>query len=374
MRFKDVPGSSHVKERLIQSMKAVTVPHAQLFAGQVGALNLPMALAFSTYLHCQNKGEHDACGECPACSKSLKHIHPDTNFVFPLGNVKGDKDEDRFKAEIMKTWRSFLTEQPFGNLDDWASYYGGEDKQAIISKDESREIIKSLSLKPFESPYKVMLIWQPEYMHPSAANGILKILEEPPPNTFFILITNAAERLLPTILSRTQIVQIPMLSDEDVDAHLKSLGNVEESKRDKIVQLAEGNLNLALKLIDREEDHHFELFFNWMLACFKKEYAKLVAMADDFHTLDKLNQRNLMTYSLNMMRETLLQVSSATSIGRSKGNELERVQKFSKLMDVPRIEKSSRLINDAAYHLERNGSAKMIFMDLSLQLSNVINP
>ena len=374
MRFKDVPGSSHVKERLIQSMKAVTVPHAQLFAGQVGALNLPMALAFSTYLHCQNKGEHDACGECPACSKSLKLIHPDTNFVFPLGNVKGDKDEDRFKAEIMKTWRSFLAEQPFGNLDDWASYYGGEDKQAIISKDESREIIKSLSLKPFESPYKVMLIWQPEYMHPSAANGILKILEEPPPNTFFILITNAAERLLPTILSRTQIVQIPMLSDEDVDAHLKSLGNVEESKRDKIVQLAEGNLNLALKLIDQEEDHHFELFFNWMLACFKKEYAKLVAMADDFHTLDKLNQRNLMTYSLNMMRETLLQVSGATSIGRSKGNELERVQKFSKLMDVPRIEKSSRLINDAAYHLERNGSAKMIFMDLSLQLSNVINP
>ena len=374
MRFKDVPGSSHVKERLIQSVKAVTVPHAQLFAGQVGALNLPMALAFTTYLHCSNKGEYDACGECPACSKSLKHIHPDSNFVFPLGNIKGDKDEDRFKAEIMKTWRSFLTEQPFGNLDDWASYYGGEDKQAIISKEESREIIKSLSLKPFESPYKVMLIWQPEYMHPSAANGILKILEEPPPNTFFLLVTNAAERLLPTILSRTQIIQIPMLSDEEVNAHLKSLGTVEESKRDKIVQLAEGNLNLALKLIDQEEDHHFELFFTWMLACFKKEYAKLVAMADDFHALDKMNQRNLMTYSLNMMRETLLQLSGATSINRSKGNELERVQKFSKMMNVSRIEKSSHLINDAAYHLERNGSAKMIFMDLSLQLSNVINP
>ena len=374
MRFKDVPGSSHVKERLIQSVKAVTVPHAQLFAGQVGALNLPMALAFTTYLHCSNKGQYDACGECPACSKSLKHIHPDTNFVFPLGNVKGDKDEDRFKAEIMKTWRSFLTEQPFGNLDDWASYYGGEDKQAIISKEESREIIKSLSLKPFESPYKVMLIWQPEYMHPSAANGILKILEEPPPNTFFLLVTNAAERLLPTILSRTQIIQIPMLSDEEVSAHLKSLGTVEESKRDKIVQLAEGNINLALKLIDQEEDHHFELFFTWMLACFKKEYANLVAMADDFHALDKMNQRNLMTYSLNMMRETLLQLSGATSINRSKGTELERVQKFSKLMNVSRIEKSSHLINDAAYHLERNGSAKMIFMDLSLQLSNVINP
>ena len=374
MRFKDVPGSTQVKERFIQSIKSVTVPHAQLFSGQEGALNLPMALAFTTYLHCQNKGELDACGECPACSKSLKYIHPDTNFVFPLGNVKGDKDADQFKAEILKTWRSFLKEQPFSNLDDWSSYYGGEDKQAIISKDESREIIKSLSLKPFESPYKVMLIWQPEFMHPSSANGILKILEEPPPNTFFLLVTNAAERLMPTILSRTQIVQIPMLTDEELSDHLKAMGNVADSKREKIVQVAEGNLNLALKLVDQDEDHHFELFFSWMLACFKKEHAKLVSLADDFHTFDKLNQRNLMTYSLNMMRETLLQVATVNSINRSKGNELERVQKFSKLMNVSRIEKSTELINDAAYHLERNGSAKMIFLDLSLQISKVISP
>src|SRR6478736_7095748 len=224
MTFSSIPGSHYVKEKLIQSVREGKMPHAQLFEGKEGALNLPLALAYAAYLHCQNKGENDFCGVCPACSKSLKYIHPDTSFVFPLGNVKGDKDEDRFKAEILKSWRAFLLEQPFGNLNDWTNYFGGEDKQALISREESREIIKTLSLKPFESPVKVMIIWQPELMHPSAANGILKILEEPAPHTYFILVTNAADRLLPTIISRTQIVTVPLLDDETVEQHLVKSG------------------------------------------------------------------------------------------------------------------------------------------------------
>ncbi|NJM24583.1 MAG: hypothetical protein HC859_02715 [Bacteroidia bacterium] len=201
----------------------------------------------------RNKGD-DACGTCAACSKNLKYIHPDTHFVFPLSNVKGDKDPERFKAEIMKSWRSFLTEQPFGNLDDWTNYYGGEDKQAIISREESREIIKTLSLKPFESPYKVMIIWQPELMHPSAANGILKILEEPPPHTYFILATNAADKLLPTILSRTQIVTIRLLSDNEMEQFLVSNNELDNARAKKIANLAEGNINMAMGLLDKAED------------------------------------------------------------------------------------------------------------------------
>src|SRR6478609_1835336 len=218
MTFSSIPGLDEVKKQLTGSVQSNHIAHALLFAGKPGALSLPLALAFANYLHCQNKNGNDACGTCAACSKSLKYIHPDTSFVFPLGNVKGDKDEDRFKAEILKSWRQFLLEQPFGNLNDWANFYGGEDKQAIISREESREIIKTLSLKPFESPVKVMIIWQPELMHPSAANGILKILEEPPPHTYFILVTNAVDRLLPTIISRTQIVTVPLLFDEEVES------------------------------------------------------------------------------------------------------------------------------------------------------------
>jgi DNA polymerase-3 subunit delta' len=349
--------------------------HAQLFLAKPGALNLPLALAYATYLHCQHKGESDSCGSCPACSKSLKYIHPDTHFVFPLNNLKNDKDEDRFKSEIHKEWRAFILEQPFGDLGDWINFYGGEDKQPLISREEGREIVKMLSLKSFESPYKVMIIWQPELMHPSAANGILKILEEPPPNTFFLLVSNAADRLLPTVLSRTQMVQVPLSSDEEVNEYLSNNHtSISEARKDEIIQLADGNLNLALKLIDSDEDHFQSRFEEWMRSCFKRDYARLVNYSEEFHESDKLSQRNLIHYGLSMMRETLLQFSGASVIGRVKASEANFIQNFSKVMSIPKLEKINTLMTDATYHLERNGSAKMIFLDLSIQLSKTLNP
>jgi DNA polymerase III subunit delta' len=373
MKFKDIPGLQEQKKLLVEAVKSSHIAHAQLFVGAAGALNLPMALAYATFLHCENKGD-DACGTCAACSKNAKYIHPDTHFVFPLSNIKGDKDEERFKAEITKLWRQFLLEQPFGILDDWTNFYGGEDKLALISREESREIIKTLSLKPFESKSKVMIIWQPELMHPSAANGILKILEEPAPHTYFILVTNAADRLLPTIISRTQIITIPLLNDDEIQQQLQAKTGIPEERAAKITQLADGNLNLGLKLLENEEDDNTQRFTEWMRACFKKNYPALVTMSEDYHGLDKMSQRNMMVYSMNMMRETLLHASGAKTINRARGEELKFVQDFSKVMDVERVEKSFKLLNDAAYHLERNGSAKMIFLDLSLKISKTINP
>ncbi|MBX2965743.1 MAG: DNA polymerase III subunit delta [Cyclobacteriaceae bacterium] len=372
MKFSDIPGLSETKKMLAGSVSNGHAAHAQLFAGAEGALNLPLALAYATYLHCEQKGE-DACGECAACRKSLKFIHPDTHFVFPLSNVKGDKDDERFKADILKQWREFLLTQPYGNLDNWTEFYGGENKQALISREESREIIKTLSLKPFESQVKVMIIWQPEKMHPTAANGILKILEEPAPHTYFILVSNAADQLLPTIISRTQIVTVPLLSDEEIETQLVAL-NVNEKKASVVSHQAEGNLNLALALCeDDEEDDQAQRFAEWMRACFKKNVAQLVSIADDFHGLDKLHQRGMLQYSLNMMREVLLQLGGATTIQRSQGEELKFVQDFSRVMNLARVEYATRLINEAGYHLERNGSAKMIFMDLSLKISKSLN-
>ena len=375
MKFSDIPGHTEIKATLIDSVRNQHIAHAQLFLGKPGALNLPLALAYTTYLHCQNKGATDSCGTCAACSKSLKYIHPDTNFVFPLNNVKSDKDEERFKADILKEWRVFLTGQPFGDLSDWINCYGGEDKQPLISRDEGREIIKTLSLKPFESNYKVMIIWQPELMHPAAANGILKILEEPPVNTFFLLVSNTAERLMPTILSRTQMVQVPQLSDDTVNEFLllKNPG-LQETKRHEIIQLADGNLNLAIKLIDSNEDHYQNRFADWMRSCYKRDYASLVGHSEEFHEQDRLNQRNLFHYGLSMMRETLLHIAGANAIGRVKSGEAEFIKNFSKLLNVNKLEKVNRMMSDAAYHLERNGSAKMIFLDLSLQIAKTLNP
>jgi DNA polymerase III subunit delta' len=373
MNFSKIPGLSETKNLIVEAVRENRLAHAQLFAGAEGALNLPLALASATYLHCEDRGE-DACGKCPACSKSMKYIHPDTHFVFPLSNIKADKDEDRFRAEIMKSWRSFLLETPYGTLDDWTNYYGGENKLAIISREESREIIKSLSLKPFESRYKVMIIWQPELMHPSAANGILKILEEPPQHTYFILVTNAADKLLPTIVSRTQILPVPLLSDEDLSFYISESRNIDINAARRIAHLADGMLSMALRLSEGEENDNSKRFAEWMRACFKRNYGTLAGMADEYHSLDKLNQRNLLAYSMNMMRESLLDLAGASEIHRTQEEELQFVQDFGKVLDLKKIEKAYTLMNDAGYHLERNGSAKMIFLDLSLKLAEAISP
>jgi DNA polymerase III subunit delta' len=242
MLFSQIPGLINEKKVLIEAVHNNHIAHAQLFLSAEGALNFPLALALATYLHCQNKGEQDSCGTCPACSKSLKYIHPDTHFVFPMGNIKGNKDEETFKTEKLKMFRGFLIRQPFGNLEDWISFYGGEDKLVNISREESREIVKALSLKPFESENKVMIIWQPEYMHSAAANGILKILEEPTPNTYFLLVTNAAERLLSTIISRTQLVTVPLLQDLELEQFLIKKHGVDETRASKTAHLADGNV------------------------------------------------------------------------------------------------------------------------------------
>ncbi len=372
MNFTSIPGLQQVKKLLTDAVKSNHSAHAQLFQGPEGALNLPMAVAFAQYLHCENRGD-DSCGVCPACSKSSRLVHPDTHFVFPKSNIKNDKDEERFEAEILKAWRTFLIEQPFGNLEDWTASYGGEGKQPFISREESRNIIKKLSLKAFESKYKVMIIWLPERMHSSAANGILKLLEEPPPFTFFILVSNAADQLLPTILSRTQIVTVPLLHDEEVAEFLSNQG-VAEPKLSKVTGLANGKLRHAQVLLESDEaDDTDQRFSGWMRTCYKRDYLSLVNMAEDYHRLDKLQQKSMMEHSLTMMRETLLSLGNAEAIQRSRGQEQKFVQDFSKIMSLEKVEKSYKLINDASYYLERNGSAKMIFLDLSLQLSKTMN-
>jgi DNA polymerase-3 subunit delta' len=369
MRFQDIPGNGAIKDKLRQAVANGKVAHAQLFLGREGALNLPIALAFATYLHCQNRTSEDACGTCAACSKNLKYIHPDTHFVFPHRGILKTEDREAVKADFKKSWRSFLLEQPHGNHDDWIGYYGAEDKQPNISVEESRDIIRTLSLKAFESPFKIMVIWQPEFMHPSAANGLLKILEEPSANTFFFLVSNAPERLLPTILSRLQTIQVPLLSDEELAAWLKVQGHADQERVAAAVQLAEGNINLAVDLMESDETHLQDRFANWMRACYKKEYAQMVTLAEEFHAEDKMGQRTFLQYSLNMLRETLLSVSGASAINRTQGGELKFIRDFSKVMNADKIDRASLLITESSLFLERNGSAKMIFLDMSLKIS-----
>ena len=375
MKFSDVPGLEALKNRLVRSVQDGKVPHAMLFQGKAGALNLPLALAFSTYLHCESRSGEDACGAYAACTLSRKFIHPDTHFVYPVGNMKTElkeKDDERLRNEILKMWREFLTKEPYGDADDWISFYGGEDKQPIISREDGREILRSLALKPFQSRVKVMIVWQPEMMHASAANGILKILEEPPPHTYFILVTHQAGQLMPTILSRTQIVTVPLTEDGLIRAELTTRGVSDASRLERLVGLAAGDIRAAIRLASEEEGAEQQVFQEFMRSGFRLDPVKLLPMSEQFHAADRMEQRNLLLYGLSAFRETLIALSGAHDLQRARGAELEFIRKFSTVLSVSQVEKLATLFNDALYQLERNGSAKMIFMDLALSVNKVM--
>jgi DNA polymerase-3 subunit delta' len=374
MNFKSIPGLDEIKSRLTSLVSDGQIAHALLFQGKQGVLNLPLALAFAAYVHCEKRGASDACGTCTACQLNQKYIHPDTHFAYPVGNMKSalnETDEETVRVEIKKLWRSFLLENPFGAESDWINHYGGEDKQPIISREDGREIIRNLSLKPFQSKYKVMIIWQPEMMHAAASNGILKILEEPPANTIFILVSSRPEQLMPTILSRTQVLTLPLLSDEEIETELRAR-KVEPQRIPSIISLANGSLSAALSLIDEEDPHYYEVFQDWMRSCFKSDFGRIISLSDDFHEKDRLYQRSFLQYALGMIRETMLGLSGSDKLFRTRGDERDFVEKFKSVFSITKLEKSYRLLNDAAFYLERNGSAKMIFTDLSIQFNKVL--
>lgn len=372
MRFQDIWGLEETKSQLIRAAKAGKNAHAQLFAGKPGAPNLAMALAYATYLNCENPSETDACGECSSCRKTLKYIHPDLHFVFPVSATKKVKSKDAISQAFLKEWREYLLENSSYAVEDWAVAFGGADKQLNISKEESRQIIRNLSLKAFEGKFKIMLIWLPEFLHPFAANGILKILEEPPENTVFLLVSNDSERLIKTILSRTQLVTIRNFNEEEMQKILVEKYSADESKAKKVARLSEGNLDVAQRALENMSDDQHGRFADWMRSCYDLgKLDDLVTLADGFHRMSKVNQRNLLKYGINIMRECLL-ASAVPELSRTAEDEQTFVTKFGALLDIDKVEMITKEFNQALYHLERNGSPKMTFMDLSLQLMKIL--
>ena len=372
MRFCDIPGFEDEKQALIQSVKSGHIPHARLFAGNQGAPSLPMALAFITYVNCENPGDQDACGTCAACVKNEKFIHPDVHFVYPVSAVKNITGKDVISRSFIEDWRTFLKKNPFGNIEDWANVFGGENKQLNISKEESRQIIRNLSLKSFEGKYKILLIWLPEFMHPNAANGILKILEEPTENTLFILVSDDKERIIGTILSRNQFYYIRKFSSQEIKSALTSIHHIEETQADRLAFLANGDYNEAVKLSGKVTNNTHEMFREWMRACFKKNLAQLVSFAEDFQTLNKVEQKSFMEYTLNIMRESLINITNNSNLKRIDGEDALFVENFSKVLTPKMIEGITREINQGYYYLERNANPKILFLDISLTIVGLI--
>ena len=389
MQFSDIPGLHETKQHLMQAADQGKVAHAQLFVGPSGSANLALALAYATYLNCDDRQPDGGCGASDAGAKTDKYIHPDLHFVFPVGATKNITGKDVVSDSYIQPWRDFMREHPYGDLAEWSAAFGGENKQLNISKEESRNIIRKLSLTAFESRYKVVIIWMPEYMHPAAANGILKILEEPPEKTVFLLVAHDADRLLPTILSRTQILTIRAFTAEEVETHLHAhipSAAAHPERTQQAATLSEGNIPYALKLYHEVKEDHQQLFQDWMRHCYKHEYSALVAMTDEFQQLGKEGQKRLFYYGLTMMREVLIALAVDTppadgpptliaqekQLIRVQGNALSFVANFSKVMNFAKVERLTKLFNEGHVHLERNVNPKMIFLDTSLTIAQAI--
>lgn len=371
MLFSNIVGLDAVKDSLIKSVKNKHIAHAQMFLGTEGSANMAMALAYATYVNCENKQEKDSCGSCPSCVKIDKLIHPDLQFVMPSYSL-GSGDKDKQRAERLTSWRTFLLENPFSSLPDWANFTEAENKQCIISVDESRSIVKNISLKAFEGEYKIVLLWLPEMMNQSAANSILKILEEPPAKTLFLLVSNDLEKNIATIISRTQIVTLPTYQANEVIETLTSRFGIAEEIAQQAAQLEPNNVNEALKLCSGEESDINATFQNWMRLCFSRNLTEIVAMADDFQKMNKTTQKGLFQFGINVTRNLLLHQSDSKQLLRLKESERVFVEGFAKVITMDKLMAFSSSLNTAFFHLERNANPKIIFLDLSLNIATLL--
>ncbi|MEC8679965.1 MAG: DNA polymerase III subunit delta [Bacteroidota bacterium] len=368
MRFSKIPGLSNEKKRLVDSFNSNTIHHAMLFVGQRGSANLSLALAFATYINCKSRGD-DSCGLCSSCNKMDKLIHPDVNFIFPVApTTKINKEiiSDKF----IESWRSSVIESPYLTVEDWFEIYGFENKQPNISKDEVRNLVKKLSLKPFESVFKINIIWLPEYLNISTANAMLKILEEPPGNTLFFIVTNNHQKLISTIRSRVQLFKVKRFSDEDMKEYLSLSQSVSESEVDQAIYLSDGDLNKAEKYLYASNSEDLEKIKVWMRSCYTQNFQEINSQVEWFNSLSKIKKRTFLIYSLKLMREALVS-GIDESLSKISDGEMSFISKFRTTLDSDDFEEIIIFLDESIRFLDRNANPKILFLDLSIKISNL---
>jgi len=369
MQFSEIPGLPETKEKLVNAVKFNHLAHALLFHGPEGSANLTLALALATFLYCENPSDTDSCGACSSCQRMSRLVMPDLNFAFPIIAKDKDDDDDEEKTDVLTNWRKFATTQPYGNVHDFIYFNGFEKKQLNISKASARKIIQALSLMSFEGGYKIMLIWAPEFLHPAAANALLKIIEEPPAKTIFMLVTSQADQLLTTILSRTQKILVRAFTDEEIKTHLIETEMSDSKSADQIAMLADGNLREAYRLIEQVEDLQVTQIRDWFRLCATQNLNEIFEKADKFHKEPKEAQKSLILTGLNVIREILLKNFDLDQLLRTTEEDRVFIEKISKkVLNEDHAIKLYESFNQAHYHLERNGNAKMIFTDLSMDI------
>jgi DNA polymerase-3 subunit delta' len=373
MRFEEVIGQKEIKSKLIQSVTDNRISHAQLFLGPEGSGSFPLALAFAQYILCQERTGEDSCGGCPSCVKMQRLVHPDLHFVYPVAvtrNILKNPVSDDFIGE----WRNFVLADPYIIPEQWYSYIGVENKQGSINRYESAAIMRKLNLKPFEADYKTVIVWLPEKMNDTASNKLLKILEEPPPGTIFLLVSENTDDILPTVLSRTQIVRIPAITDKELHHTIAKRYDFPEEKINDAVLLACGNYNRAVEYLNAgtDKEYQFEMFVRLMRLAYAIKLNELLTWVDEIGSAGREKQKSFLQEALRMTRENFLLTTGNSGLVKMTGKERAFSEKFSSFISMRNIEGISDELNLACSHIEANGYSRLVFLDLALKLSKLI--
>jgi DNA polymerase-3 subunit delta' len=375
MEFSAILGHEHLKNHLIKSTDNGRISHAQLFVGEEGSGVLPMAIAYAQYILCSTSNDKESCA-----LKCSKLIHPDLHFAFPVATNDQVKSKP-VSHNFLEEWRQFITTNPYGNLFEWLQTIGIENKQGQIGVDEAEEIVKSLALKSYEGGYKIMIIWMAEKMNTSAANKLLKLIEEPPSKTIFLLVTENDEEIISTIKSRCQILQFPVLSEANIVKGLVENEGTDLPIAENIAQQADGNYNKALHLLHNDNaDEQFEQWFIvWVRAAFKAKgnaaiIQELIEWSDIISKSGRETQKRFLNYCLQFFRQAMLLNYNAAELvfltPKSPGFNLENFAPFVHSNNILEINNE---LNQAIYHIERNGNAKIILLDLSIKLTRLLH-
>ena len=380
MLFSEVLGQKHIKNHLTTSVDKGRIAHAQLFVGQEGSGTLPMALAYAQYILCGNTNNENTGGN-DSCNLKFKNFsHPDLHFAFPV--TTSDKVKSKpISNYYLEEWRQLLREQPYGNLFDWYKLLGVDNKQGQIGVDEALNIVKSLSLKSYEGGYKVMIIWMAEKMNTPAANKLLKLIEEPPEKTIFILIAEDEEQIINTIKSRCQVLHFPPLAEDAIAEALVNNYHIQTSVATKIAHQSDGNYNKACDLIYQDsEDIQFEKWFViWIRSAFKARGNKsaihdLISWSEEIAKTGRETQKKFLKFCLNYFRQALLMNYNANElVYLEPKSESFKLEKFAPFVHDSNILEISDELLDAIYHIERNGNSKIILTDLSIKLTRLLH-
>jgi DNA polymerase-3 subunit delta' len=380
MLFSNIIGQENIKNHLIRTIENDRIPHAQLFIAPTGSGALPLAIAYAQYILCQNKDGENNTGDAACNLKFEKLMHPDLHFSFPVttnDKVKKHPTSNSF----MKEWRMFVEDTPYGSLFNWYQLLGIENKQGQIGVDEAEEIVKKLVLKSYEGGYKVMIIWMAEKMNISASNKLLKLIEEPPAKTLFLLLAENEEQIIKTILSRCQVLHFQPLTEQNIIDTLMQDHGVDENQAIRIAQQCNGNWNKALHLLHHDDNELiFEKWFiTWVRSAFRAKgdasvVQDLIKWSDEISKTGRETQKRFLNYCSHFFRQALLTNYNARSLVffESYTNNFD-LEKFAPFVHGANIEDINKAIEDAIYHIERNGNAKIILLDLSMQLTRYLH-